>query len=237
MRSHGPSTGSDCSVMTGQPRGGSRASSAIEMQERERVRIGFDLHDGPAQTMSAALLQVRMLQDLSGAELDTGLLELRGTITAALEEIYELIEALGGRGAAGDDLAARVRSCVEAFTTRSGIPVAVEIDGDAGQFSASLQIATTRIVQEALSNVHRHAGASHVDVKLDMSSPSAIACSIADDGKGFSVDEALTSRRGREPFGLRSMTERARLLDGECMINSAPGDGTEIRFEIPVWRA
>jgi signal transduction histidine kinase len=83
------------------------ASSAIDLQERERVRIGFDLHDGPAQTMSAALLQVRMLQDLEGPALRDGLVELRGTLATALEEIYELIETLGSRVPSDTDLVRR----------------------------------------------------------------------------------------------------------------------------------
>jgi two-component system sensor histidine kinase DegS len=213
----------------------SDAVAILNLQERERVRIGFDLHDGPAQTMSAALLQVRMLQDLPGPELEAGLIELRAVIAAALEEIYELIESLGGRGTAAEDLPSHVRACVDNFAFRSDIVATVEIEGDAGNVSPSLQIAVARIVQEALSNVGRHSEAGHVAVTLSLS-PDAISCRIADDGKGFSVDEALTSRRGREPFGLRSMKERARLLDGECVIESAPGAGTEVHFAIPVWR-
>ena len=76
-------------------------AAGINLQERERVRIGFDLHDGPAQTMSAALLQVRMLDDLDGDDLKSGLRDLRSTLSLALEEIYELIESLGGRGSGG----------------------------------------------------------------------------------------------------------------------------------------
>jgi signal transduction histidine kinase len=212
------------------------AAAILDLQERERVRIGFDLHDGPAQTMSAALLQVRMLQDLPEVEREDAIIELRATISASLEEIYDLIESLGGRGTGGcADVACRVRSCVDTFASRSGIPVTIKIDGDAGEVSTSLQIAAARIVQEALSNVSRHSGAHRVDVALQLS-PSVISCRIADDGHGFNLEDALTSQRGREPYGLHSMRERARLLDGECTVDSIPGSGTEVRFSIPVWR-
>jgi two-component system sensor histidine kinase DegS len=214
----------------------SRRAASIDLQERERVRIGFDLHDGPAQTMSAALLQVRMLEDLEGDHLKSGLRELRSTLAVALEEIYELIESLGGRGSGDEDLVSRVRSCVESFAARSGIEPTLVIEGDIGPESPSLQIAVFRIVQEALSNVVRHSGATCVDIRLNMS-PEGVVCEVTDDGKGFTLSDTLKSRRNRDPFGLHSMQERARMLDGECVIDSSPGRGTRIRVEIPAWQA
>lgn len=211
-------------------------SAGINLQERERVRIGFDLHDGPAQTMSAALLQVRMLQDAEGDELKSGLADLRSTLSVALEEIYGLIENLGGRGCAEDGLVPRLRSCVESFAARSGIEPTFEVTGDIGAGSDSLQIAVFRIVQEALSNVARHSGATSVDIRLALSDDGVIV-EIADNGKGFVVDGVAGKPRGREPYGLHSMQERARLLEGECTIESAPRRGTRIRVEIPAWQA
>jgi signal transduction histidine kinase len=238
MRSNERSTEGGPKVGAEHPRSrvGATAASCITLQERERVRIGFDLHDGPAQTMSAALLQVKMLQDVEGADLQTGLAELRATLAVALEEIYDLIENLGGRGSIGESLASRIRSCVDALKARSGIEAALSIEGEAGPLSPSLQIAVFRIVQEALSNVARHSGASRVDVRLRMS-PSEVVCEITDDGTGFTVEGALKSNRSRDPYGLYSMRERAHLLDGECIIDSALGHGTRIRVKIPVWHA
>lgn len=215
----------------------SNAAAGISLQERERLRIGFDLHDGPAQTMSAALLQVKMLQDLEGDALRCGLAELRSTISAGMEEVYELIERLGGRDSTDDDLQARVRSAVDSFSDRCDIEVDLLIDGDdcGGSVSPSMQIAVARIVQEALSNVSRHSGASHASVALHLS-PTEVVCEVTDDGAGFAREELGVSRRGRQPFGLHSMRERARLLDGECVVDSAPGMGTRVCVRIPVWR-
>jgi len=222
-------------VLIGVRPGDARADSAIDLQERERVRIGFDLHDGPAQTMSAALLQVRMLQDLDGDELTAGLAELRTTLAAALGEIYGLIESLGGRDASDTDLVTRVRSCVEAFKDRFDVSVDLDVHGDCGKVSHSLQIATYRIVQEALSNVGRHSGARHARVDLWLT-PSEVRAEISDDGDGFSQAELSVKSSNREPFGLRSMSERARLLEGECEVESEPGRGTRVRVRIPVWQ-
>jgi len=211
------------------------AAAGINLQERERVRIGFDLHDGPAQTMSAALLQVRMLEDLEGEALHNGLAELRVTIAAGLEEIYELIERLGGRESQSDDLSSRVTALVESFRSRSDVGIGLSIEGEAGPLSPSMQIAVARIVQEALSNVSRHSRATRVDVRLDLL-PEEVRCEVSDNGRGFALDGEGASRRAREPFGLHSMSERARLLDGECIVYSSPGAGTRVVVRIPVWR-
>jgi signal transduction histidine kinase len=129
----------------------------------------------------------------------------------------------------------RVRSCVEAFAARCDIEPTLVVEGEFGLGSRSLQIAVFRIVQEALSNVMRHSKASHVDVRL-AGSPEGVVCEVIDGGNGFSMDEALTARRGRDPYGPHSMQERAQLLDGECTIDSVPGRGTRVRVEIPAWQ-
>ena len=129
----------------------------------------------------------------------------------------------------------RVRACVAAFTERYGIEVELNIEGECGTVSSSLQIATFRIIQEALSNIGRHAGATRVRVDLWLS-PQEMRCEVSDDGKGFEPEEARTSHSRREPFGLRGMTERARMLDGECVVDSAPGHGTRVQVRIPVWQ-
>jgi len=211
-------------------------AAAVRLQERERVRIGFDLHDGLAQTLSAALLQIRMLQDAEDSDTRLGLTELRSTLSSALDELYELIDRLGGRESTDDDLAIRVRSCVDRFASRSRIGARLTIEGTNEAVSPSLTIAVARIVQEALSNVHRHSEATRVDVLLRLL-PDSVRCEISDDGKGFDAHEVQARQRGRQPFGLHSMRERARLLDGNVVIDSIPGAGTRVRAEIPVWRA
>jgi two-component system sensor histidine kinase DegS len=235
MCSHGPSLDQSAASAAEARIADERRRTAIDLQERERLRIAFDLHDGPAQTMSAALLQVRMLQDVEADRLPGRLDELRSTLATALDEIYALIENLGGRESKDAGLVSRVRAAVAAFTERFGIDVDLSIEGDCGKVSSSLQIATFRIIQEALSNIGRHSGATRARVDLWLS-PQEMRCEVSDDGKGFDPEEARTSRSRREPFGLRGMTERARMLDGECVIDSASGHGTRVRVRIPVWQ-
>jgi signal transduction histidine kinase len=176
-----------------------------------------------------------MLDGLGGDALQRGIDELRSTLTVALEEIYALIESLGARDSEGLDLAGRVRSCVDGFRDRFGIPADLEVEGDCGEVTSSLQIATFRIVQEALSNAGQHSRASRICVHLILS-PADVRCEIDDDGVGFAQDQPVASRGGREAFGLRSMSERARMLGGACTVDSAPGSGTHVSVTIPVWR-
>jgi two-component system sensor histidine kinase DegS len=208
-------------------------SALIELMERERKRLGFDLHDGPAQYMSAALLQIRMLER-GPDDLASALAELRATVGRALAQTYDLIgELTGPRDDDGDFLS---QISAMAAEVRAGGDVQVELDlaGDPGSLSESQRIAVYRIVQEALTNVRRHARASHVSVTVRFD-PDATTCIVSDDGCGF--DPSLhRNRGGRAPFGVHGMRERARLLDGELTLRSEPGQGTCVMARIPAWQ-
>lgn len=210
--------------------------SILDLQERERLRIGFDLHDGPVQTMAGALLQARMLEGVEGEALRSGLDELRTTLTAALDEMYALIGDLGNRFLEADGLAAPIEAYVSAFSSRSGVDVHFTVRGEEVPVTRSLRIAVFRIVQEALSNVKCHAGATRVDVRLTLSD-GEVCCDVTDNGCGFIPCEKDVVRGRRECYGLRSMRDRAKLLDGVCSIESAPGSGTTVRARIPIWHA
>lgn len=209
-------------------------AAVMMLQERERRRIGFDLHDGPVQAMSAALLQLRLLENASGPELHEGLEAVSRLLSGALGEMYALVECLSGRSLDGDGLRAKLEACVAELARSDGLEVRIDIAGEEPAMSDSLQIAIFRIVQEALSNVRRHAGARRAVVRLHLE-PAEVVCTVEDDGGGFAVG-AEAAKGGRERFGLLGMRERARLLGGRCCVVSAPGCGTTVGVRIPVWR-
>lgn len=229
-------TGPDTPALPGSDVGtaASKRPWVSDLHERERIRLGFDLHDGPAQTMSAALLLTRMLQDSSEAELRSGLQELREMLTSALAEVYELIDNLGGSIASGSDLASQIKAYASGITERHGIATRLTIDGDLASTSPSLQIAVFRIVQEALSNVTRHARAKSVDIAIQVLA-TKVVCEISDDGCGFDPADVAGSHRGRKPYGLHSMRERAKLLGGVCTVETGPNRGTLVGVRIPLW--
>ena len=199
------------------------------------MRVGFDLHDGPAQTMSAALLQLKMLEGTAGDELHDGLAELRATLSTALAEIYAMIDQFGGRASDGDTLESRIRASVDKLIGSTDIEAHLTFEGDASSTSPSLQIAVFRIVQEALSNVRRHSRAEHVDIAV-VFGRSFVDCVVSDDGVGFAAQTEAVPSKGRRHFGLHGMHQRARLLDGECTVTSAPDVGTRVSVRIPVWQ-
>jgi signal transduction histidine kinase len=207
-----------------------------DLYERERLRLGFDLHDGPAQSLSAALLQVKMLQGLDGEPLQAGLADLRTTLVGALAEMYELIENLGGKGMEHEGVVSKLEALTTSFGDRTGLRPTLTVDGSEPVTTKSLQVAIFRIVQEALSNITRHAEASKVDVHLGFGD-SEVACDVRDDGKGFDPAALLSHSGVRERYGLTAMRERARLLGGRCMIESSPGHGTLVSVRIPLWQA
>jgi two-component system, NarL family, sensor histidine kinase DegS len=216
----------------------SHSSDVIFVQERERNRIAYDLHDGPAQAVSVALLQVRLLQEREGDELHDGLVELGSTLSKALEEMYGLIGSLGEAQEPDDDIVAKVKSQVDAFSARSDIVPDLQVDGDPRCAPTPHALAIARIVQEALTNVRRHSRATKVDVRLRLR-PEQIGCEIVDNGRGFGADlewarSQTPSVRHRTSYGLRSMRARARLLGGTCEVDSVPGYGTRVVAAIPV---
>jgi two-component system sensor histidine kinase UhpB len=90
-----------------------------------------------------------------------------------------------------------------------------------------------RIVQEALTNVRRHAAASEVEIRLEWGAEQ-LELSVADDGRGFVVEEALDRAPSEKRFGLLGMQERAYLMGGTLEIDSAPGEGTVVRIILPL---
>lgn len=207
-------------------------TAMISLRERERVRLGFDLHDGPAQTMSAALLQLRMLEDAGPDEIGPGLAEARDTIAHAVAEIYAIIDGLDGNRSPEIDFVTHVGALVADACRLSDIDTTLHVEGDPSGLSAPEQIVLFRIIQEALSNVRRHSGATHAGVWLRFDA-TRVSCEVADDGAGFDPTVRGTARFGREPYGLASMHERARMLGGECVVESARGRGTRVLVRIP----
>lgn len=234
MHAHQHQTGRNITVATGthaEHGGAAVGHDALQLYERERARLAFDLHDGPAQAVAAALLQVRLLQDGDPADEADGLGDLQGLLASALEEMYLLVEQLHCRVPENEGLAAQVA----AFCARSSVPVALNIEGDEEGYSQSLHIAVCRVVQEALTNVARHANATAVRVDLVLGAE-AVACTIQDDGHGFDPTAVSAASSARDRLGLDGMRERAALLGGECVIDSTPGKGTRVVLTVPVWR-
>ena len=194
----------------------------------ERARLAREIHDGMSQELWYAKLKQSRLAALDELPEHARQLadEVAAAIEAALSEARQAILAL--RPSEGASFAQVVHRYVEDFADRFGIPADVEADGIGERLPSRHQAELLRILQEALTNVRRHADATRVRVRLE-ATESGARLQVADNGRGFDVGQAASSR-----YGLRSMRERAGIIGAQLRIESATSDGTRVTVEIPL---
>ncbi len=221
----------------------------LEADERMLGRIGLDIHDGPTQLLSVALLEVQLLEvDLNAAEgegstLPGGLRPALGriyeTLGGAVHEMRELIGQLRPAQFEGRELPDILGDAVSAFEQRTGARISYDVSGEFPELEVSIsqRITLYRTLQEALSNAHRHGQASEVNVVLT-GEPDGTVLEVTDNGRGFDVESVQRARAGAPDarFGIFGMRDRAELLGGSCEIVSERGVSTRIRVALPRWR-
>jgi PAS domain S-box-containing protein len=209
----------------------------FSIQEEERRRIARELHDETTQALAslAANLEAVGTQLPEGAHMvKANLKKLQSLSISILDEIHRLIYEL--RPSLLDDLGlvSATRWLVENNLKEAGVSVHFSISGQERRLSSKLETTLFRVIQEAVSNIARHANARHANVKLHFGK-NGIKVSIKDDGRGFDVHEATSSKVRPRGLGLLGMKERVELFRGVFKIKSAPGDaGTSIDITIPV---
>ena len=212
--------------------------SSAAASERRLLRLAYDLHDGPMQELVALAEELRLAaRQIDGIVPEADRARVRGRFQdiearlAALEESLREI-AHGGRTASSVAHAPLEQSLRAELTVLESAGIAVDFtaDGEFDELTDSQKIALLRVVQEGVTNVRKHSGASSVTVVLKATSE-ATELTITDDGCGFDV-QAL----GRDRLGLAGMGERVRMLGGEVEIESFPEKGATLRARLPQWR-
>lgn len=209
-------------------------AALTDAQEAERERVARELHDDTVQRLIALSQAVERVQRaVSRDERDRAierLAALRTEITATVQSLRMIIGDL--RPPALEDLG--LIAAIELFLQRSddhdAPAVTFNVEGSERRLDPSSEIALFRIIQEAWSNIERHAGAQQVMITLHYGHD-ALDVEIADDGRGFVPPRADVSEPGK--FGLRGMQERATLVGGTLEIESAPGKGTRLLVRMP----
>ena len=211
----------------------------LKAQEAERRRIARELHD----EAGALLTSMQLCLDTAARYLDGS--EESSEFSGARDEVEEaqalartLNEqvrqmALTLRPSVLDDLgpAAALRWFAEHYTKRTGIQVQMHLEIDEERrFDESLETVIYRLVQEALTNVARHAEAERAQVMVN-AVPDGLRIHVIDEGAGFDVEQV---RRERNTLGLTSMRERVELRGGTLEVISAPGEGTRVSATLPV---
>ncbi|MEM7153841.1 MAG: sensor histidine kinase [Myxococcota bacterium] len=215
------------------------STRAVSMQEAERRAIARELHDSAGQSLTAIRIHLQLMEGLSGQARDNegaagrlGQIAARttGMVDDTLEEIRRAVNTLGPAVLDDVGLAEAVeRACLD-LSENLEIEVDSHVELPSTGLAPAIETSCYRVVQEAFTNITRHAEPSHVQVRLVIGAGTATV-TIIDDGKGFDPAAAIRAGRSR---GLVGMRERAELLGGELRIDSAPGEGATVTAVIPL---
>ncbi len=208
----------------------------IEAQEEERKRIARELHDETSQALTAALLNLRALAvSLSNPEVQQKALAIREIVSTALENIQYmtirlrplLLDQLG--------LLPALRKHIENYQKHDPIQVSFHCTGllENTRFFPEIEISIYRIIQEAMNNIHKHAQATKICIRLEQTDH-LLHLQIIDNGIGFDPTILRQHQLEHNSLGITGMKERTNLLNGTFQISTQPGKGTKIQVELPL---
>lgn len=192
----------------------------------ERTRIARDLHDRLGQWLTFITIELERIQGAASGSTNAELAELRGTVQQAVDEFRETLRQLRTAVDERKPLATVGAEVALAFERRTGIKTFWEPSGEP-PLAPIVENEVLRILQEGLTNVEKHAGASNVRARWSVDEQGGQLL-LVDDGKGFDP-----ARRREGSYGLLGMEERASIISAELTLESAPGRGTRLRLLVP----
>jgi signal transduction histidine kinase len=211
--------------------------------ERRLTRLGFDLHDGPIQSLAALIGDARLLHsqipEILGGDPVEGILQgrlddLQARMVALECELRCMSHSLEAPAVPCRSFARVIEHEAVAFQRTSGIRPDVELSGDFDAISDSQRVALLRMVQEGLRNIAEHSGASAVAIRI-RATAAGVEARIEDNGTGFDVDATMAKAMRDGRLGLIGMMERIRLLGGHCELRSRPGGPSATTVSLPRW--
>ena len=209
------------------------SNKVIQAREAERKRVSRELHDEIGQALAAVNVGLSILKKQASHDraFQRKVVATQALIERSMESVHrfarglrpEMLDLLGPFEAIGTQL--------KVFSERTGIPVTIHSEADLAGLDGDQEIALFRVAQESITNIIKHAHATHVDVRF-FRQAEGICMEIQDDGRSFSVAEKLGPNSGKR-LGLLGMQERVQLARGEFTIESAIGSGTKLRVSFP----
>jgi two-component system, NarL family, sensor histidine kinase UhpB len=197
----------------------------LAAQEAERLGIARDLHDEVGQLLTGALLQLNAIAQNAPTPQRQELEEARQAVRRALDEVRRISSELRPEMLEHLGLVSALTELSTTFGRVSGVLVEREFDRSLPKLAPETELAVYRIAQESLTNVARHAQATRVTITLERGHDSVVL-RVVDDGRGF---DGAPEEHG----GLRSMRERALLVEGAVAIKDRADRGVEVRLEVP----
>ena len=196
----------------------------------ERALLARELHDSIAQSLAFMKIQVQLLRNAAQRgqpdKLNSILDELDAGVRESINDVRELLVHFRTRTNT-ENIEQALQETLQKFEHQTGLPARLEVHGDGLPLPADVQVQVLHVVQEALSNARKHAGASHVSLEVRKGQRWRFA--VHDNGAGFKVSQV----RGESHVGLKIMRERAARIGGEVEITSAPGAGTTVTLTLP----
>jgi PAS domain S-box-containing protein len=201
----------------------------LEVQEQERRRLSRELHDEVGQSLTGLRLTLERGERLGEAGLREAVGEARGLLRDLTGQVRDL--SLNLRPSMLDDLGLlpALLWLFQRYTAQTGVAVAFHHEGLERRFSPEGETAAFRIVQEALTNIARHAGVEEAEVRISLDRKT-LRLEIMDQGAGFGAEPQFA---GAVSCGLSGMRQRAALRGGQLHIVTAPGEGTQLTAEWP----
>jgi signal transduction histidine kinase len=194
---------------------------------QERNRVARDIHDGLGHALTVVQMQVkaaRAVLEVDPARADAVLAKAQQQAEEALAEVRRSVSAL--REPRPVPLPDALTGLAEEMSA-AGVPTSLEVSGSARRLPAETEESLFRAAQEGLTNVRKHAQATKAELTLDYSEPSAVRLEVRDNGSGHDPETNVNG------YGLLGVRERAAHLGGHMTVDSAPGEGSTLRVEVP----
>lgn len=206
----------------------------IEAQERERQQLARQMHDGPAQALTNLVLQAEICERLFEVDPNQAraeLANLKSAVVSTFQRIRTFIANL--RPMMLDDLGLipTLKRYVE-DASEGGFQVKLTVTGRERRFASYKEVTAFRVIQELLANAREVSSATRAQVSVDVGED-RLRVSVEDDGSGFELSQ-LGAGPVAEKMGLGTLRERIEMLGGKFQVESSPGRGTRVTFEIPL---
>lgn len=202
----------------------------------ERARIACDIHDGLVQSLAGVNFKLDLCQELLRTDpraCAATLQETKDQLKIAIQEARQVIINLRPVHYDKMELIPALINYLKSYETQYHVKTEFSVSGDETTLFPKTKIFLFRIVQEALSNVHKHAQADRVEVRLTIGDD-ALTATIRDNGVGFDTEAVSRDPEKWDHFGLRGIMERASLVGGEAKVESKKGQGTRVSIRVPL---
>lgn len=211
-----------------------RSKAVIEAEEKERIRIARELHDGIGQQLSAAKLNIAGLQatiKTNKPEEELMIKNAMDLLDESVKEVRAVSHSMVPNALIKSGLVMAVREFVNKISSSGNLKVNLEIIGMSERLESTVENILFRVLQEVVNNIIKHAHASEVGIQF-IKHDSDLTILIEDNGLGFDVEKKLNDPDGG--IGLKNIQSRIDFLNGQVHFDSYPGKGTTITIEIPI---